>query len=79
MGALLLVLLKEVAPILIKNVLIPEVLRIVKKRQEASAGKWPTEEEVFEDLKKNILEGITAGESFLQRTEPNVKSGTKNP
>lgn len=73
MGALLVVLGKvlatEVVPILIKQVVLPEILRVIKKKHEEKNGIWPTEEEIFEELKKTVGTGRAEGQEFLTRTE----------
>lgn len=68
-GVLLGVLAKEIVPILIKQVALPEILRIIKRKHEEKNGIWPTEEEVFEELKKTVGIGRAEGQEFLARTE----------
>lgn len=73
-AALIAVLVKDVAPVLIKQVVLPEILRIVKKKHAENSGEWPTEEEIFEELKKTIATGREEGQEFLARTEKPVRA-----
>ena len=60
---------KEIVPILIRQVALPEIMRAIKKKQQEKNGDWPTEDEVFEELKQNAFKVVEEGEAFLARTK----------
>jgi|WetSurSiteA1Bulk_404760.scaffolds.fasta_scaffold325207_2 hypothetical protein len=51
--------------ILIKQLAIPEIMDLVRRRAAANNGVIPTTEEVQAEFSKVITEGISKGENWL--------------
>lgn len=58
--------------ILIKDVILPEVVRAWKA---AHGGQAPTDDQVFAELERVTREGIAEGKAFLARTTPPAPPG----
>jgi len=55
---------------LLKDIVIPEILIAIRAHQNASGGKFPTEEEVIAALPLTSQRYQKIGEDFLARTDP---------
>lgn len=65
---------------LIGNVLVPEVIELVKNYHARNNGKWPTEAEILAELPRLADMYADAGEAFLHRHDPPpVMDSVKKP
>lgn len=55
------------AAVVAEKFVIPEVMDIIKRKQDANNGTVPTVEEVQADFRKTVNEGITNGTDWLSK------------
>lgn len=56
----------QLLPLLLKDIIIPEVARVIRAHANASGGKLPTDTQVLEALQVDADRYIRAGETWLK-------------